>query len=126
MAKNNNEKTKVKEDKLRKIAEDEGVKLAPIGEIWSNVLKELVNEPDTDLYYKDGAHASGIGDYLVAMTLTKTITGKLPDEKFCDSFDFTLPDDNWNHVKLSLEDEQITIPENIASIIRDNIEKVFA
>lgn len=112
--------------RYRKIAEDEGVKLAPIGKIWSAVLKELEAEVDADLYYKDGAHASGIGDYLVAMTLTKTITGKLPDEKFCVSFDFTLPDDNWNHVKLSLEDEQITIPENIASIIRDNIEKAFA
>ncbi len=112
--------------RYRKIAEDEGVKLAPIGEIWSKVLKELVNEPDADLYYKDGAHASSIGDYLVAMTLTKTITGKLPDVSFREAFDFTLPDDAWNHVKLSVEDEGITIPENIASIIRDNIEKAFA
>lgn len=112
--------------RYRKIAEDEGVKLAPIGEIWSKVLKELVNEPDADLYYKDGAHASSIGDYLVAMTLTKTITGKLPDASFREAFDFTLPDDAWNHVKLSVEDEGITIPENIASIIRDNIEKAFA
>jgi len=112
--------------RYRKIAEDEGVKLAPIGEIWSKVLKEFANEPDADLYYKDGAHASGLGDYLVAMTLTKTITGRLPDASFRESFDFTLPDEDWNHVKVSVEDEGITIPENIASIIRDNIEKIFA
>ena len=112
--------------RYRKIAEDEGVKLAPIGEIWSKVLKEFANEPDADLYYKDGTHASGLGDYLVAMTLTKTITGRLPDASFRESFDFTLPDEDWNHVKLSVEDEEITIPENIASIIRDNIEKIFA
>ena len=120
--KNNPENQDEMNRRYRKIASDENVMIAPIGEIWSKVLQELKTIPNADLYYKDGAHASALGDYLVSMCLAKTITGKLPEPAFTNAFDFTLPDDEWNHVKTNIEEEKVTIPENITNIIRNNIE----
>lgn len=111
--------------RYRKIATDENVTIAPIGEVWSEVQKEIENDSEMDLYYKDGAHASPIGDYLIAMTITKTITDKLPSDSFLKAFDFTTPDSNWNHVKTNMDEETITIPEHIATMIREKIIEVI-
>jgi hypothetical protein len=108
--------------RYRKISTDENITLAPVGEIWSNVLKEIKDIPSADLYYKDGAHASFLGDYLVSMVLAKAITGQLPDSSFKSAYDFTLPDDEWNHVKVDIDEENVIIPENLVSISRSNIE----
>ncbi len=107
--------------RYRKIATDESITLAPVGEVWSNVLREINDIPGADLYYKDGAHASALGDYLVSMVLAKAITGKLPDSSFKSAYDFTLPDDDWNHVKVEIEDEKVAISENLVNIIRSNV-----
>ena len=56
------------------------------------------------------------------MCLAKTITGKLPEASFTNAYDFTLPDDEWNHVKINTEDEKVIIPENLVNIIRNNVE----
>ena len=73
--------------RYRKIATDENITLAPVGEVWSNVSKEIKDITGADLYYKDGAHASALGDYLVSMVLAKTITGQLPDSSFKLAYD---------------------------------------
>ena len=108
--------------RYRKIATDENITLAPVGEVWSNVSKEIKDITGADLYYKDGAHASALGDYLVSMVLAKTITGQLPDFSFKLAYDFTFPDDEWNHVKVDIDEANVIIPENLVRIIRSNIE----
>ena len=108
--------------RYRTIAEQQGVTLAPIGEVWERVLQALSKLPDAslyDLYYRDGAHASAVGDYLVATVLTKVITGKLPKEDFLTAFDFSLPDDEWLHVKENVEDETMRLPREVVQVIRD-------
>jgi hypothetical protein len=85
------------------------------------VLTELQDECGEDLYFRDGEHASAIGDYLVAMVLTKVITGKLPKQDFLKAYDFTIPGESWFPVNESVEDEVVTIPQNVADIIRRHI-----
>ena len=105
--------------RYRAIAEQQGVTLAPIGEVWERVLNMLSDIPEADLYYRDGAHASAVGDYLVATVLTKVITGKLPKEDFLTAFDFSLPDDEWLHVKENVEEETTCLPREVVQAIRD-------
>ena len=106
--------------RYHKIADDNDVLLAPVGEVWEKTLSEL--EGDADLYFTDGEHASAIGDYLVAMILVKTITGKLPEESFVKSFDFTIPGDNWQPVKEDVSDEEVQIPMEVVSVIRSFVD----
>ncbi len=108
--------------RYRAIAEQQGVLLAPIGEVWERASQELSESPYADrydLYYRDGAHASAVGDYLVATVLTKVITGKLPKEDFLTAFDFSLPDDEWLHVKENVEEETTCLPREVVQAIRD-------
>lgn len=103
------------------LATELGALLAPIGEIWSAVKSELQEKNGEDLYFIDGEHASALGDYLVAMVLTKVITGKLPDRDFLKAYDFTLPDEIWLHVKENVDDEVVMISKNVAELIRKSI-----
>ncbi len=123
--------------RYQSLAKEQGALLAPIGEIWSEVKAELENglAPDSDsvtyadrdgqsgadLYYRDGAHASATGDYLIAMTLTKVITGKLPSEDFLKAYDFTLPDNDWFPVKENVEDAVTSITPQMAAMIRNAV-----
>ena len=109
--------------RYRKIASEQNVLLAPIGEIWEQALPKLDGVNGPDLYFTDGEHASSVGDYLIAMTLAKVITGKLPDKTFTTTFDFTLPDSNWIPVNENVKDEIRNIPDEVVNIIREQIEK---
>ena len=106
--------------RYRKIAEDQGGLLAPIGEVWQAVQTDLTHIPDADLYFRDGEHASAIGDYLIAMVLTGTITGKLPDPSFLQAFDFSVPD-RFQPVKENAEEEMIQLPKTITDLIRKHV-----
>ena len=110
--------------RYREISQDQKVLLAPVGEVWEKAKYALKEIPDSDLYYTDGAHASAVGDYLIVMVLTKTITGKLPKAKFLRSFDFSFPDEKWTHVKENKEHEIVQIPAEIAGIIRECVEDI--
>ena len=121
------EKPENQEDMNRRyhnLSKNQGVLLAPIGEVWDGVKNELKNLSDADLYWTDGAHASAIGDYLISMVLAKVITGKLPSDDFLKAYDFTLRDDDWLHVKENVDDEITKIPFEIARIIRKHVEKI--
>lgn len=60
----------------RELARATGALLAPIGEVWEQIVK---NEPDIDLYYTDGEHASVYGDFLCAAVLCRAVTGAVSD-----------------------------------------------
>lgn len=105
-------------NRYRKLAKEQDVLLAPVGEVWSAAREELEAKYDADLYYVDGAHASAIGDYLVATVLTKVITGKLPSNDFVKIYDFSLPNDDWNSVKENVDEEIMSVPLDVAATIR--------
>ena len=107
--------------RYRALAAAAGALLAPIGEVWSAVSADLKDAADSDLYFRDGKHASPVGDYLIAMVLTKTITGRLPERSFLKTFDFSVPD-RFQPVQETVENETVSIPPEIAETIRRRIE----
>ena len=107
--------------RYQSLAKETSALLAPIGEVWSAVKPELQDKYGVDLYFRDGEHASAVGDYLVAMVLTNVITGKLPKQDFLKAYDFTVPGEAWFPVKEDVEKEVVSIPEYIVEIIRKYI-----
>lgn len=103
------------------LSKETGALLAPIGEVWSAVMPELKDAYGVDLFFRDGEHASVIGDYLVAMVLTYVMTRKLPRQNFLKAYDFTLPGEAWLPVNEDVNDEVIKIPKTIAEVIRNHI-----
>lgn len=64
----------------REMSREHRCLLSPVGEIWQTV-RECC--PEAELYFEDGAHASVYGDYLIACSHYRTVTGnsvmKLPE-----------------------------------------------
>ena len=64
-----------------------GALLSPVGLVWQRV---LAKDPDFPLYFADGEHASVYGDYLIAVTHCRLLSGQscldLPAVG-CDFFD---------------------------------------
>ena len=111
--------------RYRKIAAEQNVLMAPVGEVWEKVLPVLKERADADLFFRDGEHASAIGDFLAAMVLVKTITGKLPDPDFRKTFDFTRADDEWQPVKENIEEETVQLTEEVTDIIQKHVSAWF-
>ena len=107
--------------RYRNLAKNQGALLAPIGEIWSAAKADLQERFDADLYFSDGAHASPTGDYLIALTLTKVMTGKMPSSDFLKSFDYSFPDSEWRHIKENIADEIVQVPPQVSDTIRKYI-----
>lgn len=59
----------------RELAAQTGALLAPVGEIWQ-LLRQ--RSPEIELFWRDGEHASPLGDYLIAATLCALLTGADP------------------------------------------------
>ncbi len=57
----------------RKLAEKEKAMLAPVGELFERVNRE---QPGIDLYFRDGEHASPLGDYMIALCFAALISGR--------------------------------------------------
>jgi len=70
-----------------RLCRETGALLSPVGMAWQALLKA---DPDFPLYFEDGEHASVYGDYLVACTHYRLLSGKscltLPSLG-CDFFD---------------------------------------
>ena len=69
-----------------RLAAENDALLAPIGEIWQRV---VAKDPAIELYHTDGGHAGPYGDFLIAATLCKTLTGSVSPEVAGEGFDFT-------------------------------------
>lgn len=57
---------------MARLAAETGALAAPVGEIWQTVRR---THPEIELFWRDGEHASPLGDYLVAVTLAALLTG---------------------------------------------------
>ncbi len=79
-----------------KVADEFNLKLAPVGEKFSMVSASY----DTELYAKDGEHASPVGSYIVALTILQTLF----DIKICG---FPRNIEHGSRVLYSLSDAQM-------------------
>ena len=64
-------------DTYTTLAQETGALLAPVGAIWQQVQQTYLK---IELYWRDGAHASVYGDYLIAAVLCKTILNGTLDQ----------------------------------------------
>ena len=114
------EVTKQMSDCYRRLAEECGALLAPVGERFEMVQQK---HPEIDLFWHDGAHASAYGDYLIAAVFAALLTGKtdlsaLPD----DGVDFRADFEGENGLPLALESVEaarIRLDPEKAAILRD-------
>lgn len=61
----------------RRTAEEQGLLLAPVGEVWQAFRQQ---RPQWELYFEDGAHASPLGSFLAAACIARAIfPGSRPD-----------------------------------------------
>ncbi len=68
----------------RKLAAETGALLVPVGELFDSIRRE---HPEIELFWKDEAHASAYGDYLIAAAFAALLCGSddlsaLSDEGF--------------------------------------------
>ncbi len=57
----------------RRLCRETGALLSPVGSAWQAL---LAKEPDFPLYFADGEHASVYGDYLIALTHYRLLSGR--------------------------------------------------
>ena len=55
------------------LCRETGALLSPVGRVWQALLRQ---DPDFPLYWQDGEHASVYGDYLIACTHYRLLSGK--------------------------------------------------
>ena len=55
------------------LCRETGALLSPVGRIWQDLLRQ---DPDFPLYWQDGEHASVYGDYLIACTHYRLLSGR--------------------------------------------------
>jgi hypothetical protein len=72
-------------DTCETLAKEQNALLAPVGSVWRQIRE---NEPDIELYYKDGEHAGPYGDFLIAAVLCKLLTGDVSEAVNGLGFDF--------------------------------------
>ena len=63
-------------DTCEKLAQDNNALLAPIGRLWQQTLSQ---EPDIDLFHRDGEHAGPYGDFLIAAVFCKLLCGDVSE-----------------------------------------------
>ncbi len=103
----------------RRLCAETGALLSPVGLVWQRV---LAGDPDFPLYFADGEHASVYGDYLIAVTHCRLLSGRsilaLPDVG-CSFFDSEKQGIREEDTRTELEKEK-------CRTIRLAAEEVFA
>lgn len=98
------------------ISEDTGALLAPIGEAWEKARERSAD----DLYWRDGEHASPAGDFLTALVITKTLTGKVPDRSFRRGYDFADPAGGFQ-LRENAEEEIFELSRETVDVFHDAV-----
>ena len=108
----------------RALAEKYNTMLAPVGELFETL---RISHPEIELYYRDGAHASGYATYMIAAAFASLLTGqtelfRLPNRTidFSAQFDELHPKAEENPEKLSCP-----IDPEIASILNRTVEAML-
>ena len=111
----------------RTLAEETGALLAPVGALFDLI---RTDDPEIELYWHDGEHASAAGDYLVAATLAALLCRKT-DLSALDNqaIDFDLDFEGENGMPLAEEHAEacvVSLDSGTAHAIRTAIEKLLA
>ena len=95
-----------------------GTLLAPIGELYE---KLRISHPEIDLYWRDGAHASVYGTYLIAATFAALLTQQNDLSGIADvTFDFNAAfDPEHPHAETDRNKLPCGIDPKTAAILRD-------
>lgn len=105
--------------RYRLLSEKTGALLCPVGERFAALTAE---HPEIDLYWKDGAHASPCGDYLIAAAFASLLTGNAELDGIGDeAYDFDNDFEGENGLPLAVEDRsraRIVLPPETARILR--------
>lgn len=109
-----------------RLAKENNALLAPIGRVWQKIQQD---HNDIELFYEDGEHASPYGDFLIAATLCKILTGDISPSVSGIGFNFF--DENpvdFRNPYVIEEKEKIFFPLNkeITDIILDMIISVVS
>ena len=108
----------------RLLAERSGAFLAPIGELYE---KLRISHPEIDLYWRDGAHASVYGTYLIAATFAALLTESgdlsvLSDDTFDFDAQFSI---TQPHAEEDVGKLRFRIDPQIASVLRNTAASVI-
>jgi hypothetical protein len=103
-----------------RLCRETGALLSPVGLVWQSLLRK---DPDFPLYWEDGEHASVYGDYLIACTHFRLLSGRsclsLPS-RGCDFFD---------HEKKALKEDpsapMADLDPALCAAIQEAVEDVF-
>ncbi len=105
----------------RRLCEETGALLSPVGTVWQTLLAE---DPDFPLYFADGEHASVYGDYLIALTHYRLLSSRtalgLPNA----ASDFFDP--KTQAIREDPEEGHIHLEEGRCRRIQEAVERVFA
>lgn len=105
----------------RRLCAETGARLSPVGLVWQRV---LAADPEAHLYFTDGEHASLYGDYLIAATHVRLLSGRSAAELpsiGCDFFDR-----ETNGIREDPAAVDIPLDDGRCGAIRAAIEEVFA
>jgi len=104
-----------------RLCSETGSLLSPVGHVWQTLLAE---EPEFPLYFSDGQHASVYGDYLIAATHCRLLSGKsvlsLPSVG-CDFFD-----PEKQKIKEDPKSCEIQLDESLCRRILTAVDRVFS
>ena len=120
------EMTEVMSRAYRKLAGEENVLLAPVGELFAEVQQK---HPESDLFWNDGAHASVYGDYLIAATFAGLLAGTERLEELTDkAFAFNVDFDGAEGRPLAVEDAKelcVELDETKTKAIRNIVKRAL-
>lgn len=104
----------------RCLAEETGALLCPVGERFAALTTE---HPEIELYWRDGAHASAEGDYLIAALFAALLTGRGSAEGIGDgALDFRTVFKGEDGLPLAEEEADrvpISLPAETAAVLRE-------
>ena len=104
----------------RQLAAETGALLCPVGECFAALTAE---HPEIELYWKDGAHASPEGDYLIAAMFAVLLTGRGSTEGIDDrALDFRNDFEGEGGLPLAEEDGECVpfrLSADTAAILRE-------
>lgn len=111
---------------LRRIATEEQLGTIPVGDVWQEFQRRMTS---VSLYWKDGEHASVVGDYLIALTACMAISGRTDFVPPSTARNFSLDTAiDFEHPRLNEDVEQIccTLPQDIADAVVASVRQIVS
>ena len=119
------EMTAVMSSFYRRMAEKHCCDLLPVGEMFADITQI---GPEYDLYWNDGEHASPYGDYMIASSLVRFITGRDISPLTADGIDFAVrfdPETSLPQAEENTESVTVKLDEKTVELIKKIVMKTI-